>query len=92
MFLFEIGFTPIYARSLEKGEITWISKPKRDAGEEVHSSEFKKHKKAVLWIIVEMEVERTEGLPAAVLKDITDFISRLENDPFDVNTLIILQP
>ena len=46
------------------------------------------HKKAVLGIIVEMEVERTEGLPAAVLKDITDFISRLENDPFDVNTLI----
>jgi hypothetical protein len=30
------------------------------------------HKKAVLGIIVEMEVERTEGLPAAVLKDITD--------------------
>ena len=63
-------------------------KSKRDAGEEVHSSEFKKHKKDVLRIIVEMEVERTEGLPAAVLKDITDFISRLENDPFDVNTLI----
>ena len=63
-------------------------KAKRDAGEEVHSSEFKKHKKDVLRIIVEMEVERTEGLPAAVLKDITDFISRLENDPFDVNTLI----
>ena len=35
-----------------------------------------------------MEVERTEGLPATVLRDITDFISMLENDPFDVNTLI----
>ena len=35
-----------------------------------------------------MEVERTEDLPIAVLRDITDFISRLENDPFDVNTLI----
>ena len=63
-------------------------KAKRDAGEEVHSSEFKKHKKDVLRIIIEMEVERTEDLPTAVLKDITDFISRLENDPFDVNTLI----
>ena len=31
-------------------------KAKRDAGEEVHSSEFKKHKKDVLRIIVEMEV------------------------------------
>jgi hypothetical protein len=30
------------------------------------------HKKAVLGIIVEMEVERTEDLPTAVLKDITD--------------------
>ena len=63
-------------------------KAKRDAGETVHSSEFKKHKKDVLRIIVEMEVERTEGLPATVLKDITEFISMLENDPFDVNTLI----
>ena len=35
-----------------------------------------------------MNVERTEDLPATVLKDITDFISKLENDPFDVNTLI----
>ena len=35
-----------------------------------------------------MDVERTEVLPATVLKDITDFISRLENDPFEVNTLI----
>ena len=52
--------------------ITRISEPQRGAGEEVHSSEFKKHKKAVLGIIVEMEVERTEDLPTAVLKDITD--------------------
>ena len=38
-------------------------------------------------LIVE-DIKQIEGLPAAVLKDITDFISRLENDPFDVNTLI----
>ena len=37
---------------------------------------------------MDLKAKRDEGLPAAVLKDITDFISRLENDPFDVNTLI----
>ena len=50
--------------------------------------EPKDYRLLVLRIIVEMNVERTEDLPATVLKDITDFISKLENDPFDVNTLI----
>ena len=63
-------------------------KAKREGGEMVHSSEFKKHKKDVLRIIVEIEVERTVDLPDVVLKDITEFISMLENDPFDDNTLI----
>lgn len=63
-------------------------KAKRDAGEPVHSSEFKKHKKDVLRITVEMAIEKTKDLPASVLKDITAFISGLDSDPFDVNTLL----
>ena len=63
-------------------------KSRKEAGEPVRSSEFKKHKKDVLRIIVEMDVDRTENLPTTVLQDIADFILRLENDPFDVNTLI----
>lgn len=62
-------------------------KKKRDAGEAVHASEFKKHKKDVLRIITEMEVERIEDLPPSVLEDITEFVSRLDQEPFDVNTL-----
>ena len=63
-------------------------KAKREAGETVHSSEFKKHKKDVLRIAVEMVLEKTQDLPDAVRKDLLDFISALDNDPFDVNTLI----
>lgn len=53
----------------------------------MHASEFKKHKKDVLRIITEMEVERIDDLPSSVLGDITEFVSRLDQEPFDVNTL-----
>jgi len=62
-------------------------KAKRDSGEMVHSSEYKKHKRDVLRIVVEMPVEKTNDLPPAVSRDITDFISSLEDDPFDETTL-----
>ena len=61
---------------------------KRDAGQMIHSSEFKKHKKDVLRIVVEMNIEKVDELPSAVLQDITTFVSSLKDDPFDVNTLI----
>lgn len=62
-------------------------KARRDAGEDIHSSEYKKHKKDILRITVEMLIERTEGLPESVLKDITQFIDLLKTDPFDANSL-----
>lgn len=63
-------------------------KAKRAAGETVHSSEFKKHKKDVLRIAVEMMIEKTERLPDSILKDIADFITELDTEPFDFNTLM----
>ncbi|SDA38072.1 hypothetical protein SAMN02910275_00064 [Butyrivibrio sp. INlla18] len=63
-------------------------KAKRDAGETVHSSEYKKHKKDVLRIITELVVERPLSLPETVYDDISRFIELLDTDPFDVNTLI----
>ena len=63
-------------------------KMKRDAGQMIHSSEFKKHKKDVLRIVVEMNIEKVDELPSTVLQDITTFVSSLKDDPFDANTLI----
>ena len=37
-------------------------KMKRDAGQMIHSSEFKKHKKDVLRIVVEMNIEKVEKI------------------------------
>ena len=62
-------------------------KAKRDAGEEVHSSEFKKHKKDVLRIASELMLEKVEELPTAVDADIHSFIDLLEQEPFDPNSL-----
>ena len=63
-------------------------KAKRDSGETVHSSEFKKHKKDILRIIVELNVEKPSGLPETVQEDIGTFIDTLASDSFDVNSLI----
>jgi len=62
-------------------------KAKHDGGIPVHSNEYKKHKRDILRIIVDMTVERTEDLPYAVLNDISSFIDMLEDDPFDSTTL-----
>ena len=63
-------------------------KSKKEAGEQIHSSEYKKHKKDILRISVELEVERPTELPHAVRDDIRTFIESLDVEPFDVNTLI----
>ena len=62
-------------------------KVKRDAGETVHSSEYKKHKKDILRIVTELTVQKTNSLPEAVYADISSFIGLLYEEPFDVNTL-----
>lgn len=61
---------------------------RRQAGETIHSSEYKKHKKDILRIVVELEVERLAELPNSVQDNIRLFIESLETEPFDVNTLI----
>ena len=61
---------------------------RRKAGEYVQSSEYKKHKKDILKIVVELEVEKTKELPRAVYEDIKSFVESLTEEPFDVNTLI----
>ena len=63
-------------------------KAKKESGEEIHSSEFKKHKKDILRIVVELSVERPANLPKTVQQDIMAFIDSLMSEPFDVNTLI----
>ena len=63
-------------------------KAKRDSGEEIHSSEYKKHKKDVLRIIVELAVGSPSDIPTTVRQDIRAFIDSLISEPFDVNTLI----
>ena len=63
-------------------------KAKYEAGEIERSSEYKKHKKDVLRIIVEMDTDIINDLPDSVYQDIAGFISGLDEEPFDVNTLI----
>ena len=63
-------------------------KARRDSGEEIHSSEYKKHKKDVLRITVELELEKPASIPNSVRSEIKTFIDSLSSDPFDVNTLL----
>ena len=62
-------------------------KAKKESGKEIHSSEYKKHKKDVLRIIAELTVDRPSELPEAVRQDIDEFVDLLDVEPFDVNTL-----
>lgn len=63
-------------------------KAKKDSGETIRSSEYKKHKKDILRIIVELKVESPSNLPITIQRDIQSFIDSLASEPFDVNTLI----
>lgn len=58
-------------------------------GENVDSADIKKHKKDVLRLTVEMVLDPVGGLPKAVSDDIHMFIARLNDDPFDSNSLKI---
>ena len=61
---------------------------KRAEGMEVHSAEYKKHKKDILRIMSELVVQRITDLPDEVYGDIRTFTESLSTDPFDVNSLI----
>ena len=62
-------------------------KTRKDAGENIDSSDIKKHKKDILRIAAELMLEQITGLPAGVNRDIHEFIDVLEQEPFDVNSL-----
>ena len=60
---------------------------RRENGEKVDSNDIKKHKKDVLRIASELVLKSVDNLPAAVKKDIDTFVSSLEREPFDANSL-----
>ena len=62
-------------------------KARKERGEQVDSSNIKKHKNDILRIVVEMVLERPNRLPNLITKDIEQFLDFLSNDPFDANLL-----
>jgi hypothetical protein len=62
-------------------------KQRKENGELVDSNDIKKHKKDILRIAAELMLDKTNEFPVSVKSDIDTFISCLENDPFDDNSL-----
>ncbi|MGF7143021.1 hypothetical protein HNQ56_001443 [Anaerotaenia torta] len=62
-------------------------KVRKERGEQIDSSNIKKHKNDILRIAVEMVLERPVNLPASITNDIEQFLQSLYQDPFDANLL-----
>jgi hypothetical protein len=62
-------------------------KQRKENGETVDSNDIKKHKKDILRIVAELMLDKTNEFPVSVKSDIDTFITSLENDPFDDNSL-----
>ena len=62
-------------------------KARKERGEQVDSSNMKKHKNDILRIVVEMVLERPNRLPDLIIEDIEQFLDLLSDDPFDANLL-----
>lgn len=62
-------------------------KMRKETGENVDSKDIKKHKKDILRIAAELMLERVMDLPDAVGTDIRTFLSSLEQEPFEQNSL-----
>lgn len=60
---------------------------RRKAGENVDSSDIKKHKKDVLRLSAEMMLSPVRNIPENVSQDIHAFIQSLDQEPFDRNLL-----
>ncbi len=60
---------------------------RKNNGEKVDSNDISKHKKDILRIVVQLELEEVKTIPVMVQRDIEDFISILEKEPFDSNLL-----
>ncbi|MDD3415872.1 MAG: hypothetical protein PHY47_18015 [Lachnospiraceae bacterium] len=66
-------------------------KARKERGEQVDSSNIKKHKNDILRIVVEMGLKRPNSLPDLIIKDIEQFLHLLSDDPFDANLRRLLQ-
>jgi hypothetical protein len=62
-------------------------KQRKENGETVDSNDIKKHKKDILRIVAELMLDKTNEFPVSVKSDIDTFITSLENDTFDDNSL-----
>ena len=60
---------------------------RKNNGEKVDSNDISKHKKDILRIVAQLELEEVKTIPVMVQRDIEDFISILEKEPFDSNLL-----
>ena len=60
---------------------------RKERGEKVDFSDIKKHKRDVLRLTAEMVLNPVTNLPQAVLDDIHLFIAKLDEEPFDDNSL-----
>ena len=63
-------------------------KKKREEGWEIHSSEYKKHKRDILRIASELLLIPTGELPESVRIDMRMFLDLLNDDPFDKSSLL----
>ena len=62
-------------------------KARKDSGESVDSKDIRKHKQDILRITAELMLDKVEGLPDSVYRDIEQFINVLEQEPLDNNSL-----
>lgn len=62
-------------------------KARKEAGESIDTKDIKKHKHDILRIAAELALEKVNGLPDSVHRDIEGFIAVLEQDPWDQNSL-----
>lgn len=62
-------------------------KARKEAGENVDTKDIKKHKHDILRITAELMLDKVNGLPESVHKDIEGFIDDLEQEPLDQNSL-----
>ena len=60
---------------------------RKNNGEKVDSNDISKHKKDILRIVAQLELEEVKTIPVMVQRDIEGFISILEKEPFDSNLL-----
>ena len=60
---------------------------RKAAGEKIDSSDIRKHKRDILRLTAEVVLNPVLELPEPILKDIRGFISMLEEESFDANSL-----